>query len=438
MDKTSLQSRLQFYTKDIWKISQEEVSPLRWKWYRSIMIVQLTIQRFVKDKVAVRASALTYSTLLSIIPLLAILFGIARGFGVDQMIEEQLRGEISQEQADLVFTWVNSYLKHVQSGIFVGVGLIMLFWTLMMLIDNIERSFNYIWQVEKARTIFRKITDYFSMILLLPLLIVISSGLTIFMTTYIRNFEEFLLLAPILRFLLSCVPYLLTSLMFLGLYLFMPNTSVKFRHAWIPALVAGLGFQAFQFFYINSQIWISNYNAIYGSFAAIPFFLLWAQISWTICLFGAEMSFASQNLASYNFSNETDNISRSSYDLFSTIILTDIAKRLHANESPLTAEELSKRHHIPIRLTQKILYHLVDMKFLAETTTGRKHMKEVRYIPCVDIHQLTLGMLLDKLDEHGSQDFNIKREAYLSTINALQYARQKTIDSTKDQLLIEM
>lgn len=438
MDKSRMQHHFQFLTRDIWKVSPEEVSPLRWKFYRIAMIVQLTIQRFINDRIAVRASALTYSTLLSIIPILAILFGIARGFGVDQLIEEQLRSDLSHEQAELVFTWVNSYLNHVQSGIFVGVGLIMLFWTLVMLIDNIEQSFNLIWQVEKSRSVYRKITDYFSMILLLPLVIVVSSGLTIFMTTYLKNLEEFKLLAPFMRMLVSAIPYTFTCLMFLGLYLFMPNTNVKLKHAWVPALLAGLAFQTFQFFYINSQIWISNYNAIYGSFAAIPFFLLWAQISWNICLFGAEMSFASQNLASYNFTNEADHISRYYYNLFCTIILADICKRLQENQPPTTAQLLSQQHHIPIKLTQKILYHLVQMKLVVETATGQRHRKDMGYIPRVDIHQLTLGMLLDRLEKDGSNDFPTKTEHYPTYTEALEKAQIATQDATRDLLLINL
>lgn len=427
-----------FLEQDIWKIRPEDVSPLRWRFYRCVMIIQLTITRFVKDRIGVRASALTYSTLLSIIPIFAILFGIARGFGVDKMIEEQFRKDLSPEQAELVFTWVNSYLNHVQSGVFVGVGIVMLLWTLVMLIDNIEQSFNYIWEVKKPRSVYRKMTDYFSMILLLPLLIVVSSGLSIYMSTYLKYLAEFRLLAPFLRVLVSSVPYLLTSLMFLGLYLFMPNTHVKFRNAWLPALIAGLGFQTFQYFYINSQIWVSNYNAIYGSFAAIPLFLLWAQISWIICLFGAEMSFASQNLASYNFSNETEHISRSSYNLFCAIILSDICKRFYRNEAAPLADDLSKCHHIPIRLTHRILYHLVEMRLVAPVHNEGKSPKEIRYKPEFDVHQLSLGILLRRLEESGSQDFNIKLENYSGFVNKLNEVRQTTYDVTKDTLLIDL
>ena len=186
---------LQFLTDGIWRITEDEISPVRRQIYSCIKIVYLSVNQFLNDRIQIRTSALTYSTLLSIIPILAILFAIARGFGFDALMEIQLRKGVASQQSELIISWINSYLEHAQSGIFIGIGLIMLLWTVLILTDNIERSFNAIWQVKHPRSVFRKITDYFSMILLLPLLIVISSGLTIFMTTYIKNMDNFLVLA---------------------------------------------------------------------------------------------------------------------------------------------------------------------------------------------------------------------------------------------------
>ena len=188
-----LQYWLQFLTEGIWRITEDEVTPVRKRLYSCLKVIYLSVDQFLNDRISVRASALTYSTLLSIIPILALLFAIARGFGFNELMEQQLKTGIANKQSELILSWVNSYLEHAQSGVFIGVGLIMLLWTVLMLTDNIERSFNAIWQVKHPRTVFRKITDYFSMMLLLPLLIVISSGLTIFMTTYVKDLETFML-----------------------------------------------------------------------------------------------------------------------------------------------------------------------------------------------------------------------------------------------------
>ena len=437
MNKNKIRNIQKFLTEGIWRITEDEITPIRSLLYSCIKVVILSVKQFLNDRIQVRASALTYSTLLSIIPILALLFAIARGFGFDELIEEQLRTGVVSQQSGLIITWINSYLQHAQSGIFIGVGLVMLLWSILILIDNIERSFNAIWQVKHPRTPFRKITDYFSMILLLPLLIVISSGLTIFMTTYVKDMQNFLLLAPVMKLLVRLIPYTLTWLMFTGLYIFMPNTRVRFSHAWLPGLLAGSAFQAFQYIYVNSQIWVSNYNAIYGSFAAIPMFLLWTQISWTICLFGAQMCYISQNLESFNFEKETKNISRRYHDFFCTIILSAICKRFCEEKSPYTAEELSREYKIPIRLTKKILYELQDIHLVYEAV-GDSKGQDISYLPGCDVNQLTVGLLLRKLDSAGSEAFNVDRKQYSSSWETLMEARKEYMRQNNQILLKDL
>lgn len=437
MNQAKIKNWLQFLTVGIWRVTDEEATPLQHRIYACIKIVLLSIRQFTADRIPVRASALTYSTLLSIIPILALLFAIARGLGFDALMENQFRTSVTQQQAELIITWVNSYLEHAQSGIFIGVGLIMLLWTVLILTDNIERSFNAIWQVKHPRTVFRKITDYFSMLLLLPLLIVISSGLTIFMTTYVKQMDNYLLLGPVLKFLVRMIPYTLTWGMFIGLFVFIPNTKVRLSHAILPGILAGSAFQAFQYFYINSQIWVSNYNAIYGSFAAIPMFLLWTQISWTICLLGAEMSYISQNLDAFSFDKETENISRCYHDFFCTIILAAICKRFEQIQVPYTAEELSREHRIPIRLTKRILYELQDMHLIYEAVSDEKG-RDITYIPGVDINRLTVGMLLTKLDMNGSEDFKIDNARYPDSWKVLVKARKEFTEQNNRILLKDL
>ena len=437
MNQAKLKNWLQFLTVGIWRVTDEEATPLQHRIYACIKIVLLSIRQFTADRIPVRASALTYSTLLSIIPILALLFAIARGLGFDALMENQFRTGVTGQQAELIITWVNSYLEHAQSGIFIGVGLIMLLWTVLILTDNIERSFNAIWQVKHPRTVFRKITDYFSMLLLLPLLIVISSGLTIFMTTYVKQMDNYLLLGPVLKFLVRMIPYTLTWGMFIGLFVFIPNTKVRLSPAVLPGILAGSAFQAFQYFYINSQIWVSNYNAIYGSFAAIPMFLLWTQISWTICLLGAEMSYISQNLDAFSFGKETENISRRYHDFFCTIILAAICKRFEQAKVPYTAEELSREHRIPIRLTKRILYELQDMHLIYEAVSDEKG-RDITYIPGVDINRLTVGMLLTKLDMSGSEDFKIDNTRYPDSWKVLVKARKEFTEQNNRILLKDL
>ena len=281
MNKLDIKQIKTFLLDDIWRVTDDEVSKKRGMIYNAIKIVTLSIKEFVERRVVNKASALTYNTLLAIIPILAILFAIARGFGFANLLEDQFRSGLSSQAqaAETILTFIDSYLSHAKSGIFIGVGLILLFYTVLLLTYNMERTFNSIWQVKKPRSLYRKITDYFSMLLLLPLLILLSSGISIFISTFVKNIQEFALLAPIVKFLVRLTPFVLTWGMFTALYIFMPNTKVKFKYAVLPGILAGSAFQAFQYLYIGTQIWVSRYNAIYGSFAAIPMFLLWTQIS---------------------------------------------------------------------------------------------------------------------------------------------------------------
>ena len=245
-----------------------------------------------------QASALTYSSLLAMVPILAVIFAIARGFGYNKYIEIWFRDALSSQPqvADILTDFVNSYLIHTQSGIFLGVGLIFMLYTVLMLVNNVEETFNQIWQVNNSRPIMRSLTNYLAMFFLFPIIIVVSMGLSIFMATIANKVEGLVLLGPAVSRLLDFSPYLLLSVLFILLYVYMPNTDVKFKSAIVPGILSGVAMQLLQLFYIHSQIWVTGYNAIYGSFAALPLFMLWLQISWTICLFGAQLTYTNQNM----------------------------------------------------------------------------------------------------------------------------------------------
>lgn len=439
MNKFNLNQIKTFLLEDIWRVTDDEVSKKKGMLYNAIKIATLSVKEFTERRVVNKASALTYSTLLAIIPILALLFAIARGFGFSNLLEDQFRNGLGgqAQTAETILSFIDSYLSHAKSGIFIGVGLIMLFYTVLLLTHNMERTFNSIWQVKKPRTLYRKMTDYFSMMLLLPLLIMLSSGISIFMSTFLKTMEEFFLLAPVIKFLVRLTPFVLTWGMFTALYIFMPNTKVKLKFAIVPGILAGSAFQAFQYLYIGSQIWVSRYNAIYGSFAAIPMFLLWTQISWSICLYGAQLCYVAQNLRNFSFSKETENISRRYHDFLCILIMSLICKRFQTEESPYTAESLSDEHKIPIRLTTTILYELQDLHMIYETPVEGED-EEMAYLPSVDINQMNVAMLLSRLDKEGSEAFKIDRSQYTNTWDALAKARESYYKETSSILLKDL
>lgn len=266
----------------------------------------LTVRFFTEKRVMTQASALTYSTLLAIVPIFAVVFAIARGFGYNKYIEMWFRELLSSQPqvADVMVGFVNSYLVHTKSGIFLGVGLIFMLYTVLMLVNNVEETFNKIWQVNNSRPIIRSFANYLATFFLFPIIIVVSTGLSIFMETVADSMVDFTLLGPVIHKLLNFSPYMLMSLLFVLLYVYMPNTEVRFSCAIVPGILAGIAMQVLQIVYIHSQIWVTGYNAIYGSFAALPLFMLWVQISWTICLFGAQLTYTNQNLNRFGINLE--------------------------------------------------------------------------------------------------------------------------------------
>ena len=374
----------------------------------SFRMLILTIESFTTKRMINNAAALTYSTLLAIVPILAVVFAIARGFGYNKYIEEWFRNVLSSQPqaAETIIGFVNSYLIHTKSGIILGIGLVFMLWTVTMLIRNIELAFNNIWQVKKPRSFFRTVTDYMGMFILAPIIIVVTSGISIFVATVTSQTEGMELFAPMVRILWDIMPFVLMSAIFIALYVFMPNIRVKLKCAIWPGVLAGVAMQGLQLFYIHSQIWVSSYNAIYGSFAALPLFMLWVQISWSICLFGAELCYTSQNMEEYAFRTETYEISPRYRMIMSMLIMSMICKRFEKGESPYTALELKLNTNIPIRITQNILYELIDLGLINEISGDEKGDVSV-YQPAQDISRLSVGRLIDKYETKGKWELKL-------------------------------
>lgn len=391
-----------FLTVDIWRIKRQDVTPLRYSLYSILKKLMLAIEITTTKRIINSAAALTYSTLLAIVPIMAVVFAIARGFGYNMYIEKWFRESLSSQPqaASVIVEFVNSYLVHTKSGVFLGIGLVFMLWTVIMLVNNIELTFNYIWQVKKPRSVFRTITDYMAMFLLVPIVIVLTSGVSIFAATVAGRTEGYFLIAPLLRLLIALMPYVLMSAVFVCLYVFMPNTRVRLKCALVPGILAGVAMQGLQFFYIHSQIWVSSYNAIYGSFAALPLFMLWVQISWIICLFGAELCYTNQNLEDFAFRARTEDISHRYKLMLCIMLAAHICRRFDRGEKPCTALQLKKMTGIPIRITNDLLYEMTSVHVLTEITSDEKG-EESRYQPSEALHRLSVGMLVDRLESAG-------------------------------------
>jgi membrane protein len=424
-----------FFRDDIWRTSESELTKIQRIGYRLAKTIILAIRGFIKDRLNIRASALTYSIVFAIIPLLALIIAIGKGLGVEKMIEDSLNQSFVAQSdiAPTIMQFVQRYLATTQGGLFIGIGLVILLWSVLNLFMQVENAFNTIWQVRKPRNAMNMFTTYFSTVLVIPIIIVFTSGLSIFVSSAVSQTYVYQVLSPVLRFFVKLIPYALNCIIFTVMYKAVPNTRVQFKHALVAGIIAGFAFQAFQMLYINGQVYLSRYNVVYGSFAAIPLLLLWLQISCLIVLLGAEISYVSQNLQYFEYELDSIKISPR-YKKFLTLFITYvIVKQLENKQSPLSAEEISRHYKIPIRLVQQIIQSLIDISVLAEIANEQSKSKEKHFIPAVDINQLTVKLVTDRLNEFGAEDFLKNKNKQLDQF----WVKVREINPAYENLLIK-
>lgn len=413
---------------DIWRITEYELTKSRRYFYRVVKTIILATRGFVVDNLNVRASALTYSILFAMIPLFALIIAIAKGFGVDKLIENSLQGTFIG-QANLVPTvmgFVQRYLESTQGGLFIGIGIAILFGSVMNFFMQVENAFNSIWQVKKSRSLIHQFTTYFSAILIIPLLIVLSSGFSIYINTILSHSYFFNVLSPVLRFGVKFIPYIINWIVFTIMYMVIPNTRVRFYNAMLAGILAGSAFQLFQILYINGQVYLSRFNVVYGSFAAIPLLLLWLQISCLIILLGAEISYASQNVKNFDYEVDTKNIS-SRYKNFLTLFITHlVVKQFEEQKPPLSSEQIATNYKLPIRLVNQILNQLTEVAILIEVYHDSSKSKT--YQPAIDINQMTVNLVFAKLEKNGAELFLTSKNELLDSF------WQKTLEIKKQSI----
>ena len=432
---------LQFIKTEVWLLKTSQYHPVLGFLIRQLRIILISIKGFRDHRIQLRASALTYYSLLSIVPVAAMVFGIAKGFGFEVRLENELRKMISEreemaEVLNYVLEFSNTMLANINGGLIAGVGLIFLFWSIMKLLGNIENSFNVIWQIRKPRVFARKFADYLSMMLIAPILFFLSSTITVYLSD-IAGSESIIgeNLGPLLLFIVKLMPYLLILLLFTLLYVIMPNTKVQFKYALNAGFIAGIIFQITQFLYIYFQVGVGRYGAIYGSFVALPLFLIWLQISWLIVLLGAEMSFAYQNLEKYEYESEVLGISRKNSRLLTYLLMHAIVKKFQIGEKPNTSAELSHELGIPVRLVRDIIYDLIEASLLVEAATDS--LKENAYLPAFDINLISVGMLFERLEMSGDDRIMAEQSKHLKIFAGIQQSFYDAINNSPANKLLK-
>ncbi len=295
--KQSLLNQIRhFFDEEVWDIPEDPAKPIKSFFIRTLKISLSAGIGFFKDECTLKASALTYYSLLTIVPFLAVAFGIAAGLGFEKSFESVILDKFKDqpELANKIMDFTHSTLAHAQGGVIAGTGIIMLIWAVLMLMACIEQSINDIWKVKNTRSLSRRLASYLATIFFFPIFFVTSSAISIYVLRGIieasKATDLYNTLNPLISFLFHIVPIVLSWLSFTFVYLFVPCTKVPWKSGVIAGIIAGTTYQIVQWTYFHFQIGLSSYGAIYGSFAAIPLFLIWLNLNWLILLAGAQIA----------------------------------------------------------------------------------------------------------------------------------------------------
>ncbi len=410
-----------FFKQDVWRIQTRDLPPAKAFFLKILKIFLMSLRGFYKDNCQLRASALSLLTLLSIVPVLAMAFGIAKGFGYEKLLQEQIIQQIPEQEAFLkqIIEFAQNLLETTKGGLVAGIGVIVLLYAVVKILSNIEQSFNVIWGIKKSRSMGRKISDYLSLMLVYPVMMILSSSITVFLTTQVAQLsEKAAVLGYVSSFLLSLLklsPYVLVWALFSFIYIFMPNTKIRFKSGILSGIFAGTLYQLVQLAYITLQVGMAKYNAIYGSFAALPLFMIWLQLSWTIVLIGGEISYSHQNFDVNEMDFDPSGISNLSKKRIALQITHFIIQEFKKGGKPLTESHILQLLKIPARPLRQILNELLESGILSAIHSEEN--EDPAYLPARDPDLLTVGYVLKALETEGKDEMPIPETEALKTFD---------------------
>jgi len=390
----------------LWEQNPAELSALYRTLLRQVQTVVLVGRDFAINQCLLRASALTYYTMLSIVPLLALTFALLKAFGVQNVLEPLIMEKLNVGNGQAIQA-IMGYINNTRVGSMGAFGLLFLLVAVVSLLTNVEKTFNHIWGVHEIRPLMRRFADYLSVILVGPVLIISAISMTSSLTSYhlVQKLIEMQLVGSLILLLFKVVPFLFMWLAFAFIYVFMSNIKVEWRAAFIGGVVGGTFWQVAQWGYVNFQVGVAKYNAIYGTMAALPIFMVWLFLSWVILLFGLEVTYAKQNLRTSGRDLRGSEVSRNSYEQVALVVLVTLADRFARVESALSQEQLARLLFVPSRLCRSILRMLVEIGFVSELCSrlGRRSYQLGRAA-----ENLPLAELVKTMRDKGEEALHLR------------------------------
>lgn len=421
----------QYVSAGVWTDSRNGVG------VRLVKTLNLSVRSFMNADLQSQACAMTYRTLLAIVPALALLFAIGRGFNMQSMVEQELMHLFPAQKVAVgtAVGFVDSYLNQSTEGVFVGVGIVFLLWTLISLLMNVEDTFNLVWGVKEGRSVWRKLTDYTAMLIILPVLLICSGGITLLVSSTLQQLVQWDFMTPVVSAAMEAGSWVLTWLFFTIAYMAIPNTRVRFLNALPAGAIAAAGFLVLQWVFVSGQMYVSRYNAIYGSFSFLPLLLIWLQLVWLITLAGAVICYSSQNIFQFNFANEAGKISLSYRRRVVLAVAAAVVRRFDTGAAPPTVPELIDAYGFPARLVTDALDRLTACGLVSRVIVDERHAV-TGYQPAMATDAMTVGMVYDRLDSMGAHDFVPDFDERFPGVTAVYAGIRKAIESAAGSVLV--
>lgn len=426
-----------FWTEDLWNFRLSEVKGYRKLFYTLLRIGALSVKGFIQDQCSLRASSLTYYTMVSIVPLLALAFAIARGFGFQTILRDELLKQFQQQEAVIteMIVYADRVLQQTSGGVLALVGIGVLLYSCISILRSMEATVNQIWEVTNMRSIRLIVGEYMALLVIAPVLFVLADTSVVFVENYLESafhrlpWGDFLI--TLLHFGVTLIPYILFWGLFSFLYYFLPNTKVAPLSAMVGGIISGSSYIIAQWGYFYFQVGVSSYGAIYGSLAALPLFLLWVQLSWYIFLFGAEISHAHQSLERHEFAPRFAGMSYKFKQILSLWILDVAARRFRESYRPITFHTVVRECKIPMSIAIPLLEELSRCGLLREVQS-----EETAYMLGKPLESLRISDAIEALEGNGSNDLPFVKSKELARFEHALHAFAALVEKSPKNFLL--
>jgi len=361
----------QFLANGLWRANVSAMAWPRRLGYRAARLLAVMVQDLTSGQLTLRAMSLVYTTLLSLVPLLAVSFSVLKAFGVHNQIEPLLLNLVEPlgPQGEVLMVNILGFVENMKVGVLGAVGLALLLYTVVSLIQKVEDAFNQVWHTKSSRSLPRRFSDYLSVIMVGPVLVFSAMGITasLMATDLVQTLIGIEPFGTLLLVITRLVPFILVLLAFSFLYMLIPNTKVKFSSALVGALVGGGLWQLSGLVFAEFASSSTRYDAVYSGFAIVILAMIWLYLSWLILLLGAQIAYYYQYPEQIRPNNLRGSLSGRLQEQLALLVMFRVAERFVAGEPPQSLDELAQQLHMPGERVCETLALLSHRGLLLET-----------------------------------------------------------------------